>query len=467
MVSESPLTSPERSPSHSPGPSVGRRTAVSGRKRQFIASDDDEDDVEQAPVASSSKSNRRQLLHARALEEDEDEGYQHSRPNEEDVDVDIDGSSDAGYAHTDDPFYQSQEPVQAPVKEERTKKSKSSRKGSGKSGPPTKKVKRSSSRRERSVGDGSDMSDEEFEADFMEDEDDDMRPVSEEEYSDEEEYGRKKGKGKAVGKGGKAKGGKGTRRAASPEIKFRNEGKTAPPPPARTGKPDPLPLDDMDVDVTNSERSGRPLGTADSRPSGSSKSPASRHGSVPKDTGTGPPPQKKRKLPTIKKNKDGTAPTTPATAKSTVSSILSEVLPATPAPRLPAAQQGVADLDLTNKNIYDQLFKGGASALSSDRRAKEAERQKELMAMKEEWKAKRAVEQRETPPFDLQAQYEKISRFEERLRTYHSGALYPHYLAGKWREMWERSKAREREQRERESQESQPLANGTYGHDRR
>jgi hypothetical protein len=104
----------------------------------------------------------------------------------------------------------------------------------------------------------------------------------------------------------------------------------------------------------------------------------------------------------------------------------------------------------------------GGSSLKSEREAKEAQRKRELNAMKEEWKAKKAAEDRETPPFDLQSQNDKISRFEERLRSSQSGALYPHYMAGKWREQYERSRARERT-----ALEAQSSVNGHHGGERR
>lgn len=53
--------------------------------------------------------------------------------------------------------------------------------------------------------------------------------------------------------------------------------------------------------------------------------------------------------------------------------------------------------------------------------------------------------------FDLQGQFEKILRFEERLRHNRSSALYPNFLAGKWRELWELER---RHQREKEWQEN-------------
>lgn len=58
--------------------------------------------------------------------------------------------------------------------------------------------------------------------------------------------------------------------------------------------------------------------------------------------------------------------------------------------------------------------------------------------MRDEARAKRLAET--VSSFDLQAQSDKIIRFEERLRMDHSSALYPNFLAAKWRELWEREK---------------------------
>jgi hypothetical protein len=53
----------------------------------------------------------------------------------------------------------------------------------------------------------------------------------------------------------------------------------------------------------------------------------------------------------------------------------------------------------------------------------------------------------------LQAQCDKISRFEEQLKHNRSYALYPNFLAAKWRELWEREKKQRREQEPREARD--------------
>lgn len=55
---------------------------------------------------------------------------------------------------------------------------------------------------------------------------------------------------------------------------------------------------------------------------------------------------------------------------------------------------------------------------------------------------------RQTHSFDLQAQAEKIARFEETLRhTYgNSNALYPNVMAGRWKQSYEENKRLQREQ---------------------
>jgi len=56
----------------------------------------------------------------------------------------------------------------------------------------------------------------------------------------------------------------------------------------------------------------------------------------------------------------------------------------------------------------------------------------------------------QTVAFDLQAQHEKISRFEDKLKATHSSALYPNFLAAKWREEYERGRERRRRARAQE-----------------
>lgn len=49
--------------------------------------------------------------------------------------------------------------------------------------------------------------------------------------------------------------------------------------------------------------------------------------------------------------------------------------------------------------------------------------------------------------FDLQGQMDKIARFEEKLRSAHSSAVFPNFMAAKWREQYERKRQKERESR--------------------
>ena len=48
--------------------------------------------------------------------------------------------------------------------------------------------------------------------------------------------------------------------------------------------------------------------------------------------------------------------------------------------------------------------------------------------------------------FDLQAQFDKISRFEDRLRQGRSSVLYPNFMAAKWREVYDKEKRKQQEQ---------------------
>ncbi|KAI6039075.1 hypothetical protein EDC04DRAFT_1826882 [Pisolithus marmoratus] len=77
------------------------------------------------------------------------------------------------------------------------------------------------------------------------------------------------------------------------------------------------------------------------------------------------------------------------------------------------------------------------------RREKEEERRKELNRMRDEARAKRAEEAKIS--FDLQAQAEKIARFERRLRAENSSVLHPNFLAAKFRDEWEMERRRRRD----------------------
>ncbi|KAL4265221.1 hypothetical protein AB1N83_000094 [Pleurotus pulmonarius] len=109
----------------------------------------------------------------------------------------------------------------------------------------------------------------------------------------------------------------------------------------------------------------------------------------------------------------------------------------------PAAYVGMTDFDLRNPNVYSELFKtasGNTPRSGLNRREKEEERLKELDKMRDEARTKRMAEAK--PPFDLQAQVEKIYNFEQRLVN-RSSALYPNCLGARWRDDWELKRKRE------------------------
>lgn len=192
--------------------------------------------------------------------------------------------------------------------------------------------------------------------------------------------------------------------------------------------------------------------------------PTDNNNSPPSVKEEAPPPPKKRKLPTIKKNKTATpsttaAPTTvstssaaaavaptkpvapPATKTNSSSSLLEGNLlpPPTTNPRKPPGMAGQADFDLRDAGVYKLLFKntGGNTPRSGlNRREKDEERRRELNKMRDEARAKRELEAKEW--FDLQAQSEKVTRFEERLKRERNPVLWPNVLAAKWREVSER-----------------------------
>ncbi|KAJ7172475.1 hypothetical protein C8R46DRAFT_1086061 [Mycena filopes] len=156
------------------------------------------------------------------------------------------------------------------------------------------------------------------------------------------------------------------------------------------------------------------------------------------------PAPPKKKLPPIKKNKAAGASISAATGTATSSTPAKVAAPLVADPeesKLPppivgagAARKATvplsADVDLSNPMMYAQLFKSGGGNTPSKLRGheKDEERRKELNRMRDEARAKRMEEA--PPPFDLQAQMDKISRFEERLRISQSHAVYPNFLAG-------------------------------------
>ncbi|KAF9005648.1 hypothetical protein BDQ17DRAFT_1353530 [Cyathus striatus] len=179
-----------------------------------------------------------------------------------------------------------------------------------------------------------------------------------------------------------------------------------------------------------------------------------------KDGSPVPPIPKKRKLPTIKKNKSSASGGS-GTPSSLAASTPKPSASGTPQQKsvLPdagnkggraAALGGNTDLDLTDKSVYAELFKGGSSQRNaSTRRTKEEERRRELDKMRDDARAKREEEAKQS--FDLQAQYEKISKFEERLRQDKNPVLYPNQLGIKLRVQWDMEHMARKERRGQEN----------------
>ncbi|KAJ7046781.1 hypothetical protein C8F04DRAFT_1061745 [Mycena alexandri] len=217
--------------------------------------------------------------------------------------------------------------------------------------------------------------------------------------------------------------------------------------------------------VARDERK-RPADTGDIGEGSAAKRPRTRPGqqksgdvlvdvvgdAPPAAVGTPPPPKEdsapappKKKLPQIKKNKPaagvavsaGTATatsSTPAKAAPLSTNQEDSILPP-PIVGAGAARKATiplsADVDLSNPMLYAQLFNkssGGSTPSVSQRHQKDEERRKELNRKRDDARAKRANEA--SPPFDLQGQMDKITRFEERLRNSRSPAVYPNFLAG-------------------------------------
>ncbi|KAG5728024.1 hypothetical protein E4T56_gene19419 [Termitomyces sp. T112] len=176
--------------------------------------------------------------------------------------------------------------------------------------------------------------------------------------------------------------------------------------------------------------------------------PDTRSPSPPKETVA--PPAKRRKYPTIKKNKGAGATTDAVPSSKTSSNVAIKSAPPKapdlPKPtlagsRVPPMMVGKAELDLRDESVYKAIFNqsGGNTPRSGlARQRKEEERRKELDKMRDEAREKRLSEM--IPSFDLQTQYEKIKRFEETLGR---RSLFPNVLAAAWRDLYdtERKKA--------------------------
>ena len=198
------------------------------------------------------------------------------------------------------------------------------------------------------------------------------------------------------------------------DIVIRDERKLPPPePPTPKDKPPAprIPLKRAPSSDERLEASVEPISTAS----------ADVPESTPQKVEEVEPPPKKRKLPTIKKNKPSTGPSTPTPAK-----IPAAVAPApessTPskdptgpvgvAARKPAAALGAADFDLRDKSVYDQLFNRVRVLVYGtrieqlniriqskqtpdsglNRKQREEERRKQLYKLRDEARAKRMEE---------------------------------------------------------------------------
>ncbi|KAJ4469429.1 hypothetical protein C8J55DRAFT_523914 [Lentinula edodes] len=247
----------------------------------------------------------------------------------------------------------------------------------------------------------------------------------------------KKGKGKSTAKAKGAKGGKGTK---NPRVKGKGQSQEK-----------EITVRDERQGVASSSMKIRikPSVNVDAVPV---TNPGM--GSVAPDAekGDGPIPQKKRKLPSIKKNKTAASGTPTTISKPTASmnasskTITADGVPSTPAARASAGSQG-GDFNLQDRNVYEMLFKstGGSNARAGSLRENE-ERRKYLNSLREADKAKRALDAKQM--FDLQAQMDKISAFEDRLRLANSCVLYPNILGAKMREAFEQGRRRREPQGE-------------------
>ncbi|KAJ3802864.1 hypothetical protein GGU11DRAFT_444037 [Lentinula aff. detonsa] len=343
--------------------------------------------------------------------------------SEEDVSIDVDGND----VHSERLSSLSRSvtpPPQRPSTNKRERGNKSSSKRL--QGP----------RKRRTVDD----SDDEFDIDVVSD---DLGTGFPDEYDDDQDFvqdGLKKGKSKPVAKGKGGKGGKG--KNSKTKVKAESQEKEIT---VRDERQGVAASSSMKIRI-------KPSVNVDTAPSTN----LGYDSAAPEpDKGDGPSSQsqKKRKLPPIKKNKTATsgASTTAAKPNASLKSTATDGVPATPITSATRASTGLqgGDFNLQDRNVYEMLFKsaGGSNARAGNLRENE-ERRKQLNSMREADKARRALDAKRT--FDLQAQMDKISAFEDRLRRTNRCVLYPNILGAKMREVFEQNRRRQEPQEDGE-----------------
>ncbi|KAI0082806.1 hypothetical protein K474DRAFT_1654983 [Panus rudis PR-1116 ss-1] len=337
---------------------------------------------------------------------------------EEDIDV-YGGTEDGGADEIIDTRFLPPEASTSKPSRPTTKRTKSSRSVSKTSEPPPKKK---AAKAKRAVV-YSDDEEEEFqhhETDIAVDDDEDFEVDTSSKKKNVTLVAKGRTKGIIATKTGKGRGAK--EKAVDKEITFRDERKL--PPSSSTA-----------ADASISKRV-RPEDALDSNTPSNEREPEPT-----------PPPPKKRKLPTIKKNKPSTAAGAGGSSASTPSAKPSlpnkDSTTAVPIPLVRKTTQAAAtsDFDLRNKDVYAQLFTKPAGSTPNsglNRKEKEEERRRELNKMREEARAKRAEEAKHS--FDLQANYNKISRFEEKLHARKSLAVFPNILGGAFKDAYDRKR---------------------------
>ncbi|KAI0682443.1 hypothetical protein BC835DRAFT_1400182 [Cytidiella melzeri] len=201
---------------------------------------------------------------------------------------------------------------------------------------------------------------------------------------------------------------------------------------------------DMEIPTKQASRPGPGMRRGTSAEEEDSKREA-RGESVSVNDST-PPPAKKPKLPPIKKNKTSAppnAPPLPAKPPARPTLIKTDLVLPVSGARKSAAPANNADFDLRDASVYASLFakpSGSTPNAGLVRKEREEERRKELNKMRDEARAKRTQEMKES--FDLQASHEKIQRFVEKLFGRRSAAMYPNMLGGAFKDKADRAKVR-------------------------
>jgi hypothetical protein len=153
-------------------------------------------------------------------------------------------------------------------------------------------------------------------------------------------------------------------------------------------------------------------------------------------------PARKRKLPPIRKNKSSQLTTEaprPVAPTATEPSIASTPLATTNATGRQILEKATRDVDLRDPSILKDIMHQSLPRSNPNRREKD-ERRKELNMLREQYA--KQLEKDYVNTFDLQAQRDKIEKFEGRLKRVDIPLVYPNILGARMRHDWEEQNKR-------------------------